>query len=397
MKIAIIGAGPAGMTAAYQLAKLQSKGKVDQIDLFELSDQVGGLSKSIELWGQLVDLGPHRFFSNDTRVNEFWLEVADGEYDLVDRLTRIYYNGKYFHYPLKASNALVNLGFIKAAQCMFSYLGERISPTKDVSTFEGWVKSRFGNKLFEIFFKTYSEKLWGIACDELDADFAAQRIKKLSLWEALKNALVQGKGNTHKTLVDQFAYPSRGTGMIYDKMAQRFQEQGGKLHLNTGVKRLLLEGNKVVGLELENGEQQQYDHVISSMPISQLTTRIEGVPAQIQKAAQSLRFRNTILVYLKIDGKNLFPDQWLYIHSNKLETGRITNFQNWLPSINQGEESTILCLEYWCNFEDEMWSRSEADLIALAKTEIAQTGLIGQAKILDGYVHKIPRCYPGLL
>lgn len=395
MKIAVIGAGPAGMTAGYQLSKEIASGKVTSLDVFEAAPQVGGLSKSFELWDQIVDLGPHRFFSNDTRINEFWLEVAEEDYDLVDRLTRIYYNGKYFHYPLKPANALKNLGFLAAARCMISYFAERVSPTKDVSTFEGWVKSRFGKRLFEIFFKTYSEKLWGIKCTELDADFAAQRIKSLSLWGAVKNAVMGGRGNKHKTLVDQFAFPTKGTGLIYDKMAANCEKNGGKVHLKSPVKRLLTDGNKkVTGIELESGEIKEYDHVISSMPISLLTTRIEGIPEDIKAAANNLRFRNTILVYLHIDGDNLFPDQWLYIHDNTLNTGRITNFRNWLPEINQGKTSSILCLEYWCNFEDEMWSQDESGLIDMAKKEIRQTGLIGDAEILDGYVHKIPRCYP---
>lgn len=382
------------MTAGYQLSKGISTGELTSVDVFEAAGQAGGLARSIELWDQIVDLGPHRFFSNDTRVNEFWLEVAEQDFDLVDRLTRIYYNGKYFHYPLKGGNALKNLGIFEATRCMFSYMGERISPTKDTSTFEGWVKSRFGKRLFEIFFKTYSEKLWGIKCTELDADFAAQRIKKLSLWEALKNAMFGGKGNKHKTLVDQFAFPTLGTGLIYDKMAEGCKKNGGKVHLNSPVKRVLLEGNKAVGLELENGETHYYDQIISSMPISLLTKRMDGVPEEVKAAANNLRFRNTILVYLNIDGDNLFPDQWLYIHSNKLETGRITNFRNWLPSINKGQKSSILCLEYWCNFEDAMWDMPESELIELAKKEIKQTGLIGDAPIMDGYVFKIPRCYP---
>jgi protoporphyrinogen oxidase len=394
MKIAVIGAGPAGMTAGYQLSKEIAGGKVETLDVFEVAPQVGGLAKSFELWDQIVDLGPHRFFSNDTRVNEFWLEVADGDYDLVDRLTRIYYKKRFFHYPLKPTNALVNLGLFTATRCMMSYMAERISPTKDTSTFEGWVKSRFGKRLFEIFFKTYSEKLWGITCEELDADFAAQRIKKLSLWEAIKNAMFAGKGNKHKTLVDQFAFPTEGTGLIYDKMAAKCIENGGKVHLNTPVQRLITNGKKVTGIELENGEIREYDHVISSMPISLLTTRIDGIPEEIKEAANGLKFRNTVLVYLHIDGKDLFPDQWLYIHSNEMETGRITNFSNWLPSINKGQESTILCLEYWCNFEDQMWADEDATLIELATQDIKKTGLIGDSKVMDGMVVKIPRCYP---
>ncbi len=193
MRIAIIGAGPAGMTAAYQLSKELGK-RVSSIDVYEKSDDVGGLSKSIKLWEQRLDLGPHRFFSHDTSINELWLEVVKDEYEIVDRQTRIYYKKRFFDYPIKALNALSGLGIFEAARCVLSYMGARISPPKDKSSFQGWVISRFGKRLFTIFFKTYSERLWGISCTELDADFASQRIKKLSLFEAIKNALITRQG-----------------------------------------------------------------------------------------------------------------------------------------------------------------------------------------------------------
>ncbi|HNL02607.1 MAG TPA: NAD(P)-binding protein, partial [Leptospiraceae bacterium] len=214
MKVAVIGAGPAGVTAAYLLVKGGA-----QVDLYEASGDVGGLARSINLWNQRVDLGPHRFFSSDTRVNELWLELARQDFEMVDRLTRIFYKNKFFFYPLKPFNALFNLGPIESVLCFLSYLKEKVKPTPDDGSFETWVTGRFGKKFFIIFFKTYSEKLWGISCKDLDAEFAAQRIKKLSLWEAVKNALFGGRGNKHKTLVDQFAYPSGGTGMIYERMA----------------------------------------------------------------------------------------------------------------------------------------------------------------------------------
>ncbi|MFW6222831.1 MAG: FAD-dependent oxidoreductase, partial [Bacteroidota bacterium] len=204
-RVAVIGGGPAGLTTAYQLAKNGFK-----VDLYEASDQAGGMSKSLHLWDQTVDIGPHRFFSSDRRVNEFWLEIIGNDYQMVNRLTRIYYNQKFFNYPLKPLNALKNLGFREAFLCMFSFFHAQISPPKTKDNFENWVTHRFGKRLYKIFFKTYSEKLWGISCKELDADFAAQRIKKLSLWGAVCNALIKGKGNKHKTLVEQFAYPLHG-------------------------------------------------------------------------------------------------------------------------------------------------------------------------------------------
>jgi protoporphyrinogen oxidase len=389
VKVAVIGAGPAGMSAAYCLSK-----EGVNVDVYEASPQVGGLSKTLDLWNQKVDLGPHRFFSDDTRVNKLWLEVAGQDYDMVDRLTRIYYKKKFFFYPLKPFNALSNLGVVEAASCFLSYVRERISPTTLDGSFENWVVSRFGRRLFEIFFKTYSEKLWGISCKELDSDFAAQRIKKLSMFEAIKNALFAGKKNKHKTLIDQFAYPLHGTGMIYENMRKAVEKKGGNVYCSSPVQRVLAYNGTVTGIELPDGTVKEYDHVISTMPLSLLVTRLPEVPAEIKEAAESLRFRNTILVYLNVDGTDLFPDNWLYIHSTDLQSGRITNFRNWVPQLYGNEKTSILVLEYWCYNEDALWKASDAELIELGKKELIKTGLIKNSPILDGYVHKIPRCYP---
>jgi protoporphyrinogen oxidase len=388
-KVAVIGAGPAGMTAAYQLAKAGI-----EVHVYEAGPQVGGLSKTIDLWGQRVDLGPHRFFSSDSRVNKLWLEVVGKDYKMVNRLTRIYYKKKFYYYPLKPFDALKKLGFFTSAACMFSFMGQKIKPVKQDGTFENWVVGRFGRKLFTIFFKTYSEKLWGISCKELDADFAAQRIKKLSLWEAVKNALFKSKKNKHKTLVDQFAYPVDGTGMVYERMQHWVINNGGKVLLHTPVQRILTENNKVTGIELVNGEKTNYDHVITSMPFTHMVRSLPEVPQNIIDEVSKLNFRNTILVYLHVQGKNLFPDNWLYIHSTELQMGRITNFCNWVPEINKEKESTIVVLEYWCNEPDAMWKEKDEFLVELAKKELQITGLVGNNPVTDGYVYRIPRCYP---
>lgn len=388
MRVAVIGAGPAGITAGYELAKT-----IHGIDVYEAGPSVGGMSKTLELWDQKVDIGPHRFFSNDTRVNELWLEVVGSDYEMVDRLTRIYYNKKFFHYPIRAMNALSNIGLIKAASCMFYYGLEKISPTKDTSTFEGWVTNRFGKKLYQIFFKTYTEKLWGIPCNVLDADFAAQRIKKFSLGEAIKAALF-GNSGKHKTLVDQFAYPHGGTGMVYERMADFIKKHSGNVYLKTPVKKVITKNGKACAIELEDGTIREYDHIISSMPLSLMVARLPEVPEPIKKAANSLKFRNTIIVYLNVMAKNLFPDNWLYVHSNDLKMGRLTNFRNWVPELYGKEESTICALEYWCYDEDDFWTWDEEKLIALGEEELRKTGLIGNTEISAGHVYKIHRCYP---
>jgi protoporphyrinogen oxidase len=387
--IAVIGAGPSGMTAAYQLSKMGHK-----VTVFEAEAQVGGLAKTIDLWGQKVDLGPHRFFSNEKKINQLWLEVANNQYAMINRLTRIYYKKRFFFYPLKPLDALKNLGFIEAFVCVLSYLKAVIFPPKKDSSFESWVEGRFGRRLFEIFFKTYSEKLWGISCRDLDADFAAQRIKKLNLFAAVWNALMGGRGNKHKTLVDQFAYPFGGTGRIYEMMAEALEKNGGQVVLNTRIKGVFIENGRASGIELESGKFIAFDHVISTMPLTNLVKSLPLLPSSVVKANTDLKFRNTILVYLEVQAKELFPDNWLYIHSPDLKCGRVTNFCNWTSDIIGNSKATILCLEYWCNFEDPMWSMNHEDLIALATREIKQTGLIGSAPITNGYVHLIPRCYP---
>ena len=387
--VAVIGAGPAGITAAYQLAK-----KGVAVRVFEAGSAVGGLAQTIDLWGQKVDLGPHRFFSSDPRVNEIWLDVIGDDYEMVNRLTRIYYKGRFFLYPLKPFNALANLGLLEASRCMSSYGVQRFRRFTEQDCFQDWVIGRFGRRLFEIFFKTYSEKLWGISCAELDSDFAAQRIKKLSLFEAVKNAFFPPKTATHKTLVDMFAYPHGGSGELYKRMANYIHANGGAVECDRPVRRVLTDNGRVVGLELETGERHAFDEVISTMPIHQLVTRLPGVPSAIATAASALQFRNTILVYLKVEATNLFPDNWLYVHSPELGTGRITNFRNWVPQLYGDAASTILALEYWCNDDDATWSENDESLIAMASDEMRRTGLLKRATISAGYVRRIHRCYP---
>ncbi len=391
MKIAVIGAGPAGLTAAYQLTKAGIN-----VEVYEASGNVGGMAKSIELWEQTVDIGPHRFFSKDAKVNRLWLEVAGNDYTMINRLTRIYYKGQFFQYPLKPFEALKKLGPKEALLSIASYLMEKVKVNKKKpENFEEWAIQNFGKRLYRHFFKTYSEKLWGLSCDQLDKDFAVQRIKNLNLWEALKNAFSR-KETQHKTLIDRFAYPLYGTGMIYQRMANFVREKGNKIYLETPIYGISADdsGKKVKGLTLKNGDNYHYDAVVSSMPITLLVRSLPNIPDEVNKAVGKLKFRNTILVYLKVDQPDLFPDNWLYIHSEDLKVGRITNFRNWSSALYGNEESTILALEYWCSFEDPFWRKPEKELIGLACEELRATGLVGNSRITDGYVYHIPRCYP---
>lgn len=390
MRIAVIGAGPAGLTAALQLVKGGAA-----VDVYEADSQVGGLSRSIELWGQRVDLGPHRFFSTDARVNRFWLEIVGSDYHLLDRLTRIYFAGKFFDYPLKPVNVFSQLGVAETALTLLSYIrqGCRLSRKSSPPSFEAWVTRRFGKRLYETFFRTYSEKLWGIPCTELSEDFAVQRIRKLTLRNAVSSALFPSHRNQHRTLADCFAYPKFGTGMVYERIAQHIATAGGQVLLNCPIRQVLTKENRVIGLSTSDGQPLAYDHVISTMPITLLIRGLNEVPQAVLDAASQLTFRNTILVYLEVTDPSLFRDQWLYIHDSRARLGRVTNFSNWRPLSHARPSSSILCCEYWCNNTDTIWSTSDEALSSQAFTELKQIGLL-QAPVRNSHVIRIPRSYP---
>jgi protoporphyrinogen oxidase len=388
--VIIIGAGPAGLTAAYELTK-----KGNKVTVIESTGSVGGMAKSFELFGQIVDCGPHRFFSSDKIVNDLFHEVVEDDYTLVNRLTRIYYKNKFFDYPLKLGNVLKNLTPVEIVQILWSYAFQRVFAKKNLDTFEDWVTDKFGKKLFQMFFKTYSEKLWGIRCDQIDSDWAAQRIKKLSLYEAVKAAIFGNKGNKHKTLVDQFAYPNHGTGEVYEKMARSIVNKGGEILFNKKIKNIDVLDKTVQSLTDENGIVYTADIIISTMPLTLLLQGMSEIDQGILDLSKKLYFRNTTLVYLEVDSNKLFPDNWIYVHSPEVKHGRITNFRNWCPTINKEKDTTILCMEFWSFDHEELWGYSDEQLSELAAKEIRTLNLIqSSSKILNTSVMRIPKCYP---
>ena len=380
-KIAIIGAGPAGLTAAYHLVNDKF-----EVDVYETKNFVGGMSASLELWGFKVDLGPHRFFSSDPRVNEFWLKIIEDEYQMINRKTRIYYNNKFFNYPLRPFNAFINLGLIESSKCLLSYLKTFFINKREIKSFEDWTSLKFGKKLYEIFFKSYSEKLWGISCKELSADFAAQRIKKFSLGEAIKNIFINK--NNHKTLVDEFAYPNNGTGYFYEKLSKKITDNGGRINLNTKIKKIKVNENKI-DLEI-NETKKNYDYLISSMPITDLVNELNP-DIVTKKSIQNLKFRNTLLVYVKVKAEKIFDDQWIYINSNDIKSGRISNFNNWKQ--NNKSKYTILCFEYWFNDDDEIWNNN-SKIIEITKNDIRRLNILKIKDVQDFKIIPIKKCYP---
>lgn len=388
-RTAIIGAGPAGLAAAYELSKAG-----EGVDLYEATERVGGLSASIQLWGHTVDLGPHRFFTRDEQVKRLWLDAARGDYIWVWRKTSILYNEKLFRYPFEPLEIPFKLGTGETIRCLISFARERWCPTEQDGSLESWLCKRFGRRLFEIFFKSYNEKLWGLNCRELHADFAAQRIRQFSLSGAIVNAF-SGKRCRHRTLIDRFAYPISGSGMVYSRIAKSFEKNGGRVFLKTPVLRVLTDSRKVKGLYLANGIRRDYDTVVSSMPLNELLQSLSEAPAWILECGRQLSFRSTIIVYLRVANPRLWNDNWIYINSSNELTGRITNFRNWSPHLYGDSKDTILGLEYWCEEGDQMWRKANSDLVHLATKEAIAAKLIaGRDLIRNGHVHRVSKSYP---
>lgn len=397
-KVIIIGAGPAGLTAAYQLCK-EGVGSV----VLEKDDVVGGISRTVNYKGYLFDIGGHRFFTKVKAVDDMWREVL-GERRFLrrPRLSRIYYNKKFFFYPLKAANALLGLGFWNCIMMVASYAGAQLFPTRPERSFEDWISNRFGKRLYNTFFKAYTEKVWGIPCSEISADWAAQRIKGLSLVATIRNALlasqVKNKGEVIKTLIDSFDYPEKGPGMMWELVADDVQNRGSELKMRSVVEKILWKRGRVTALEIEvDGKRElvRGTDFISSMPIRELIRKMEPAPPpEVREAADKLGYRDFLTVSLIIDKADLFKDNWIYIHDPEVKVGRIQNFKNWSPSMVPDQGKTCLGLEYFCFEGDGLWTMEDADLIELGKKELDILGLVDAKDVEDGAVVRMPKAYP---
>src|SRR5437763_4251643 len=394
--VVIVGAGPAGLTAAYVLATRYGIPST----ILEGDSQVGGISRTVERDGWRFDIGGHRFFTKVKEVESLWHEILpDEDFLLRPRMSRIFYKNKYYDYPLKASNALKNLGIWEAFLCVMSYLWARIRPPKDQSTLEGWIVARFGRRLYGHFFKTYNEKLWGVPVNKLPADFAAQRIKNLSLFSAVVNALMPKRNQKKITsLIEEFQYPKYGPGMMWERCTELVEAQGCKVIMDTRVVGIRHEGGQATSViaESEDGGRTEYpcDHVIPSMPISKLLKAMEPAPAPAAtKAADDLGYRDFLTVALVVPEEYSFPDNWIYVHSPDVQVGRIQNFGSWSPYLVK-EGRTCLGLEYFVFEGDEYWSMDDDKLIELGKRELHKLDLVDPSRVEAGYVVRQAKAYP---
>ena len=390
----VIGGGPAGLTAAYELAKVGIKPIV-----LEMGKRVGGIARTEVFNGYRMDIGGHRFFTKVDEVEAFWQEVLGDDFLTRPRLSRIYYNRKYIMYPLRFGDALSKLGVWQSFLVLMSYFQSKIFPYRHENTFEEWVSNRFGKRLYRIFFKTYTEKVWGIPCAELSAEWAAQRIQNLSLPRAVIGAIFGARGAKNvKSLIEEFHYPRLGPGMLWERTQQLIEQRGGEVRLNTTVMKVLQRDGRAIGVVARTDGRDETitaDAIISSMPISELVAKLDPpAPLDVRDGAAQLTYRDYFTVGLIVDRADLFPDNWIYIHAPEVKVGRVQNFKNWSPEMVPDPSKTFLGLEYFCNEGDELWQMSDAELIELGTQELETMGLARAADVEGGTVIRQLKTYP---
>jgi len=400
-KAVIVGAGPAGLTAAYELSKRGAPVVVLESD----PEYVGGLARTVSYHGYRFDIGGHRFFSKSREVEDVWTEILGPDLLQRPRSSKIYYRGKFYSYPLKPFEALSKLGVLESSLCVLSFLGARLNPTRDPKSFEDWVVNQFGRRLFRIFFKTYTEKIWGRSCQEISADWAAQRIKGLSLGAALKNALLPNvmsgdRAQVVKTLIDTFRYPRLGPGLMWETCARKIGAMGGEVLLGRSVVGCRFDASTTswtvtAGTLAGKTEEFRGEHLISSMPIRQLIPQIAPrLPEAALHSAESLRYRDFLTVGLILCDHNRFNDNWIYIHDPDVKLGRIQNYKAWSPEMVPDGRYCCYGLEYFCFESGGLWNMADKDLLELAKKELEQVRIAVAADVVDGCVIRQPKAYP---
>jgi protoporphyrinogen oxidase len=400
----IAGAGPAGLTAAYELSKNQHRAMVLEAD----PTMVGGISRTDIYKGYRFDIGGHRFFSKSAEVNAIWQEVLGDQFITRSRLSRIYYNRKFFDYPLRPVDALQKLGPFTGAKILASYFTAKVMPIKPERSFEDWVVNRFGRVLFEIFFKTYTEKVWGMPTNKISADWAAQRIKGLSLIKAVTTALfgnvrkrkgTDKKGEIIKTLIDSFQYPRLGPGQMWEMTRDLITQNGGAVHQDRRVMRVEHDGAAVTAFVAKDSDDREYlyrgRHYLSTLPVRNLVQALDPPPpAEVLVAAKALHYRDFLTVVLIVDRAETFPDNWIYVHEPEVKLGRVQNFKNWSPHLVPDPTKSSLGLEYFCFEGDGLWTMPDDQLVALGRREISAIGLVEANHVIDGCVVRMPKAYP---
>lgn len=397
-RVVVIGAGPAGLTAA---KTLMDRAPGMKPIVLEAADEIGGISRTAMYKGYRFDIGGHRFFSKVAEVNKFWHEVLGDDLIRVHRMSRIFYRGRFFDYPIKLFNVLFNLGIYESARVMLSYVKWRARPAPTEDSMETWVMNRFGGRLYMHFFRSYTEKVWGIPAKEIRADWAAQRIKSLTLGRAIWNAITARGNDT--SLIDEFGYPRLGPGMMWERVRDLVVAAGGTVRTKSAVTRLVHNQSairSIVSIEHSaDGSEKtsviNVDHVISSMPITTLVAAMDPpAPDHVREAAAKLRYRDFLIVTLILNHPDPFPDNWIYIHSPQVKVGRIQNFRAWSAEMVPDPNHASIGMEYFCQRDDGLWSMDNKDLIDLASKELAAIGLAPVSAVIDGTVIRQPAAYP---
>ena len=405
-KAVIIGAGPAGLTAGFELLKTGNF----NVSLIEKEKVVGGLARTTEYKNCRYDIGPHHFITESEKVLTWWKDMMEGDFHEHKRYTRIFYKKHFFNYPLEPLNVVLGLNIFECAKSVLSYIWIRFFPIKEVRSFQDWVTNKFGRRLFSIFFKTYTEKVWGIPCDKISADWSAQRIKGFSLSKAIFYAFFGRffKKNKPRTINDVFYYPALGAGTMWEKVASKIVvHEGSSLTLDAEVVSIEHNAGKIVavstrtigtavGIGAEALSRHQADYFFSTMPLRALILAMDPLPpTAVIKAAKSLCYRGLITINLIVNKKHVCPDHWLYIHEKEVRMGRIGNMNNFsLKMVDDASLHTALSLEYFTFVDEPFWFKSDYELIELGKKELEKIGLVKAAAVLDGMVMRTSDAYP---
>lgn len=416
----IIGAGPAGLTAAYELI---TRTNIKPI-IIEATSDIGGIAKTVNYKGNRMDIGGHRFFSKSRRVTDWWANIfplatseemikqSDNVMLLRNRVSRIFFLRKFFNYPVTFSfTTLKNLGFWRVLKIGVGYLQIRLFPIKNEKSLEDFFINRFGKELYRTFFKDYTEKVWGIGCEQIKPEWGAQRIKGLSITKTLihaaKKIFTSNKpnNNVETSLIEQFNYPKFGPGSLWEEVARIIIERGGEIHFNAKVKAINTEEDKISSVELTTKQGEQVisgDYYFSTMPIKDLILGCNNqVPQEVTSVAQGLVYRDFITVGLLLNklkitsgNRKVIPDNWIYIQEKEVKLGRIQVFNNWSPYLVSDQEKIWLGLEYFCNEDDELWSKTDKEILDFATDELAKIDIIDKNDMLDGVVIRMPKTYP---